>query len=203
MTDVIGQPGALPLLQFTLAELFDRGSGDGLTLADYRELGGVGAAVARGAEDAYAGLGAPVARPRASSSCALVDLGDGGAVRRRVGRAELLDGAGDAPAAALEAFTARRLLSLDRDPETREPTVEIAHDALLGAWERLRGWIAAAEEDLRTQHRLAPGGARLGGRRPRPVVPAARRAPRAAGRLARGGPARPRRRSSAGCWRSR
>ena len=47
------------------------------------------------------------------------------------------------------------MLSRDRDPETREPTVEIAHDALLGAWERLRGWIAAAEEDLRTQHRLA------------------------------------------------
>jgi WD40 repeat protein len=57
--------------------------------------------------------------------------------------------------AAIDAFARRRLLSLDRDPETREPTVEIAHDALLRAWDRLREWISAAREDLQAQRQLA------------------------------------------------
>src|SRR5688572_28877427 len=39
--------------------------------------------------------------------------------------------------------------------ETREPTVEIAHDALLRAWHRLRAWVAEARDDLRTQRQLA------------------------------------------------
>jgi len=34
-------------------------------------------------------------------------------------------------------------------------TVEIAHEALLGGWARLRVWVDAANEDLRTARRLA------------------------------------------------
>ena len=48
-----------------------------------------------------------------------------------------------------------RLLTFDRDPATREPTVEVAHEALLGAWERLRGWIEEAREDVRMHRRLS------------------------------------------------
>jgi WD40 repeat protein len=54
----------------------------------------------------------------------------------------------------IEAFGRHRLLSFDRDPATREPTVEIAHEAMLSAWTRLRGWIADAREDIRTQRQL-------------------------------------------------
>jgi WD40 repeat protein len=38
---------------------------------------------------------------------------------------------------------------------TREPTVEVAHEALLRAWPRLRGWVDSAREDLRNHRRLA------------------------------------------------
>ena len=37
----------------------------------------------------------------------------------------------------------------------REPTVEIAHEALLGAWGRLRAWIDDARDDLRQERGLA------------------------------------------------
>ncbi len=149
VADTEGQPAALPLLQFTLAELFDRRDGAALTLAGYRALGGVAGAIARGAEEAYATLDAGGRDEARQLFLRLVEP-DGG--RRRVLRGELL---AVADAAVVDAFTGRRLLSLDRDPATREPTVEIAHDALLTAWERLGGWVAASADDLRTQRRLA------------------------------------------------
>ena len=52
--DVRDQPGALPLLQYTLTELFERQESSGvLTLAVYREMGGLSGAVARRAEALY------------------------------------------------------------------------------------------------------------------------------------------------------
>jgi hypothetical protein len=86
----------------------------------------------------------------------LVTLGEGSEdTRRRVPRSELAPLA-DARAmdGVIEAFGRHRLLSFDRDPATREPTVEIAHEAMLSAWTRLRGWIADAREDIRTQRQL-------------------------------------------------
>jgi hypothetical protein len=47
------------------------------------------------------------------------------------------------------------LLTFDRDPLTREPTVEVAHEVLIRAWSRLRAWPDECREDLRIQRRLA------------------------------------------------
>jgi WD40 repeat protein len=55
----------------------------------------------------------------------------------------------------VDTFGRHRLLTFDREPSTREPTVEIAHEALLGAWGRLRRWIDDAREDLRQERGLA------------------------------------------------
>ncbi len=52
--EVVGEPGALPLLSSALLELWQRRSGRTLTLDAYQATGGVRAAVARLAEDAYA-----------------------------------------------------------------------------------------------------------------------------------------------------
>src|SRR5439155_19261049 len=76
--------------------------------------------------------------------------------RRRVLRSELLSLEVDRPAMeeVIDAFGVHRLLSFDRDPATRGPTVEVAHEALLREWARLRGWVEAAREDVRMRHRL-------------------------------------------------
>ena len=55
----------------------------------------------------------------------------------------------------IDAFGRRRLLSFDRDTVTGEPTVQVAHEALLARWPRLAGWIEDAREDLWTRRRLA------------------------------------------------
>ncbi len=54
----------------------------------------------------------------------------------------------------IEAFGRSRLLSFDRDPVTRTPTVEVAHSALLRAWQRLSNWLDASRVDLRLERLL-------------------------------------------------
>jgi WD40 repeat protein len=46
------------------------------------------------------------------------------------------------------------LLSFDHEPATREPTVEIAHEALIRAWSRFKDWVSNSRDDLRQQRRL-------------------------------------------------
>ena len=48
----------------------------------------------------------------------------------------------------IEAWAQSRLLTLDHDPETREPTVEVAHEALLREWPRLRAWLEEDRESI-------------------------------------------------------
>jgi WD40 repeat protein/serine/threonine protein kinase len=157
IADVVDQPGGLPLLQFTLTELAERREDGVLTLAGYRRIGGISGALARRAEQIFEGTSEEAREACRQLFLRLVTLGEGSEdTRRRVRRSELkpiadartVDG-------VLEAFGRHRLLSFDRDTATREPTVEIAHEALLLAWERLRDWIDEAREDIRTQRRLA------------------------------------------------
>jgi serine/threonine protein kinase/WD40 repeat protein len=157
IADVVDRPGALPLLQFTLTELAERREDGVLTLVGYRRIGGVSGALARRAEQLFEAMNEGARDACRQVFLRLVTLGEGSEdTRRRVRRSELqpladvrtLDG-------VLDAFGRHRLLSFDRDPASREPTVEIAHEALLGAWDRLSGWIDEARDDIRTQRRLA------------------------------------------------
>jgi DNA-binding SARP family transcriptional activator/WD40 repeat protein len=156
--DVAEQAGALPLVQYALTELYDRRHEGRLTLEAYREIGGVGGALAASAEHLYA------SRHRAGREAVrqlflrLVTLGEGMAdTRRRVPLSRFATIEVDALTmdAVIDSYGRHRLLTFDRDPATREPTVEIAHEALLDAWERLRGWIDEAREDLRMGRRLS------------------------------------------------
>jgi len=158
VAEVLDQPGALPLLQYALTELFDRRAGPVVPASAYREIGGVSGALARRAEALYEELG-PLGREAARQLfLRLVTVGEEGVddTRRRVLRAELssLEVDRAAMGAAVDAYGAHRLLSFDRDPVTRGPTVEVAHEALLREWTRLRGWVEGAREDVRMHRRL-------------------------------------------------
>ena len=156
--DVAEQPGALPLIQYALTELYDRRHDGRLTLEAYREIGGVGGALAASAEHLYASR-QPAGREAVRQLfLRLVTPGEGAAdTRRRVPRSDLSAIEVDASAmeSAIDTYGRHRLLTFDRDPSTREPTVEVAHEALLGAWERLGGWIDESREDLRMHRRLS------------------------------------------------
>ncbi|NLX08739.1 MAG: protein kinase [Chloroflexi bacterium] len=152
------QPGALPLLQFALTELYERRENGMLTLDAYHASGGVSGALARRAEELYVGLDEHKQAAARQMFLRLVALGEGTEdTRRRVRWAELISIGEDKATmqAVIDAFGAYRLLTLDRDPQTREPTVEIAHEALICEWRRLRRWLDENRDDLRTQQQLA------------------------------------------------
>ncbi len=158
VTDVVDRPGALPLLQFTLTELFDNRTAATIPLASYQAVGGVSGALVARADGLLAGV-SPTAQDAARQVfLRLVTLGEGAEdTRRRVLEAELHQLAVESKDLdqILQVFGRHRLLSFDRDPVTRGPTVEISHEALLTQWKRLRNWIDDARHDVRSQRRLA------------------------------------------------
>jgi DNA-binding SARP family transcriptional activator len=152
---VADEPAALPALQFTLYELAQRG-GDELTLAAYRELGELDGAIAARAEELYRSLDVDERADvrRLFEQLVVVAAGEE-PTRRRAPRPELSIGlASDRLDATVDRWTEARLLSVDRHSQTRVPTVELAHEALLREWPRLHGWIEESREDLGVLTRL-------------------------------------------------
>lgn len=154
VSDALDRPGALPLLQFALTELYDRRSGSVMTLQDYERLGGVHGAVARRAEADFLGL-EPEQRTVARQVMLQLVVTDGDHV---VARRRALRSALGADRARIDhvvgVFGASRLLSFDHEPETREPTVEVAHEALISEWPRFAHWVAEEQEGVRVRSQL-------------------------------------------------
>ncbi len=152
------QAGALPLLQYALTELFERRQGRLLTRAAYQEIGGVGGALAKRAEKVYTEFPPSGQEAIRQMFLRLVTLGEGVEdTRRRVSRSELLAITADTELIeeVIETYAAYRLLSLDHDPATRTPTVEVAHEAILREWEGLRYWLNESRDEIRLQRLLA------------------------------------------------
>jgi energy-coupling factor transporter ATP-binding protein EcfA2 len=160
VSDVQEQPGTLPLMQYALTELFERRQGRRLTLDAYQASGSVFGALARRADELYTELDDAGRAATRRLFLRLVTLGEGVEdTRRRVLRSEL-EAFGDdedqrdseiqnpksTPALragaseiqnVIDTFGQYRLLTFDRDPVTRGPTVEVAHEALIREWDRL------------------------------------------------------------------
>jgi WD40 repeat protein/DNA-binding SARP family transcriptional activator len=136
LSDVEGQPGALPLLSTALLELWRERDQRRLRLAAYARSGGVHGAVARLAESAFVALDPAQQTAARRLLLRLTDEGENRAVvRRRIPLADL-----DAELMAVVAeLSDRRLLTVS------DGAVEVAHEALLREWPRLRGWL---EEDV-------------------------------------------------------
>ena len=153
IADANSQPGALPLLQFALTQAFDLSTGPIISIEDYRSVGGLSGALGRQAESLL--LESDIAEQDACRRLfgRLVTLGEGTEdTRRRLRRSELpTDESTDA---AIERFGNARLLTFDRDAATREPTLEIAHEALIREWPRMRGWMDDDRDTLRTHRHL-------------------------------------------------
>lgn len=159
------QPGSLPLLQYALSELFERREGRTLTNKAYREIGGVLGALGRSAEAIYANLNEAGQSTARQLFLRLVTLGEGTEdTRRRVLREELENLTTDSGRQTMvkgqlstvaDLFGNARLLTFDHDPITRGATIEVAHEALLREWSRLREWLSENRADIRLQRQLA------------------------------------------------
>ena len=145
--DVEHEPGALPMLSTALLELWQQRDGRRLRLATYEATGGVRGAVARHAEDAFARLDRDQQALARRVLLRLSAEDAGGTIeRRRIALAELDD---DAVAEVVAILTDQRLLTVSAG------AVELAHDALLREWPRLRGWLEDDAEGRRLHRRLA------------------------------------------------
>lgn len=157
IADLKEQPGALPLLQYALSETFSRREGNKLTLNSYRESGGVLGALTRRADELFLPLNGERKQAVRQVFLRLVALGEGTEdTRKRVYRSELQSlGDTELMENVIELYGRYRLLSFDHDSSTRVPTVEIAHEALIRTWERLRQWLDSSRDALRVQRQLA------------------------------------------------
>jgi WD40 repeat protein/DNA-binding SARP family transcriptional activator len=154
--NVAEEPGGLPLLSTTLVELWQRRSGRTLRRATYDATGGVSGAVARLAERAYERLSQPQRERARAILLRLADAEQPTPVRRRVPLAELATDRGE-DAAALAVLTESRLVTADGG------TVEVAHEALLREWPRLRAWLEEDVEGRRLHQHLIHAAAEWGG----------------------------------------
>ncbi|MFD7629554.1 trypsin-like peptidase domain-containing protein [Streptomyces sp. NPDC059851] len=146
LDDAGTEPGALPLLGFVLARLWDERSLGRLTFNSYEEIGGVRGALGRHAEAAWKECVGEEDREEALRLLtALVRLVPGGEAPLRgvLGRAE----AGEDRWRIAGRLAERRILVIGGDPE-RGQTVELAHEALIGAWPTLARQVAQDREFL-------------------------------------------------------
>jgi DNA-binding SARP family transcriptional activator len=152
--DVAGQAGALPLLSTALLELWQGRDGRRLRLETYQATDGVRGAVARLAEDTYGRLEPAEQAVARRILLRLCDGGRGeGATRNRVTLDELDVERDEVSGRVLAALAADRLVALGNG------SAEVAHEALLTEWPRLRVWLDEDAEGRRL-HRHVSSAAR-------------------------------------------
>jgi WD40 repeat protein len=151
LDDVHDQPGALPLLEHALKELWERRRGRLLTLEGYHESGGVREAIGQTADQVFRALTFEQQSLVRQVLLRLIRVDDASEeTRRRVALADLAPSTGSPVGIelAVQPFVERRLLTTSVDDVTGRPVLEVAHEALIGAWPELRGWIQAGRADL-------------------------------------------------------
>ncbi len=142
----------LPLLEFALAELWERRVDGGLTHQAYDQIGGVTGGLSQWCDRALDELDTglhPVARRVMTALVRVGDeAGDAGDSRRARTMAELSAGGdGESVAEVVRRLTAARLLVTTRD-EDGQASVELIHEALLREWGLLRLWLAEDRDFL-------------------------------------------------------
>ncbi|MEM9456891.1 MAG: CHAT domain-containing protein [Myxococcota bacterium] len=181
LDDLKEEPGAMPLLQHALQELYERRHGRWLRVEAYEELGRVQKAITQTAENVWGRLEDVDKERLRAIMLELTEVREaegGGSVRylrRRVPLAGLyytraatiapwagISDTSEAPAIQrlVDLLADERLLVKSRDEAMGDDVVEVAHEALLRGWERLQQWLAAARDSIRMRQDLEQAAAR-------------------------------------------
>jgi len=151
--DVGDEPGRLPLLEFLLEGLWAERRGNLLNYEAYHRLGRVSGAIAHRAEEVFQRRLNDAERQAAQRLLIrMVRPGEGVEDTRR---RTALPKADTLSETTVQKLAGERLVVTERDAVTGEATVEVAHEALIRGWHRLRGWIDHDREFLRTRERIA------------------------------------------------
>lgn len=152
LREVVGEPGALPLLSHALLETWERREGRWMTVRGYIDSGGVRGAIAHTAETVFSQLSESEQHQARRIFLQLTELGEGTQdTRRRVLLEEIDSKANDLPSSRklLKKLVDARLIT------TTETTAEVAHEALIREWPRLRDWLSEDRANLRLQRRIS------------------------------------------------
>ncbi|MGW1346670.1 nSTAND1 domain-containing NTPase [Kribbella sp. NPDC002412] len=148
VNEVADQPGALPLMSHALRETWQRREGRTLTVAGYNASGGIRSAVAQTAEEVHERISPEQRVILHDLLLRLVAPGpEGEPIRSRLPRRLVVTRPEDNQ--MIDTLVSSRLLTSDAG------VVEIAHESLVRAWPRLRGWLEDDLEGQRILHHLA------------------------------------------------
>ncbi|MEZ4859780.1 MAG: hypothetical protein R3C14_00655 [Caldilineaceae bacterium] len=155
--DVLGEPAALPLLQFTLLKLWERRNRNRITWETYQRLGGGRRALAHSADEFYDNL---IHEEQVTSRRILLRLvrpGEGLEVTSNRVRRGVLYQTGEAHDRVdrvLQKLIDADLLRLSPGDRPEDAQVEVAHEALVRNWPRLVGWLEDERSRLRERLRI-------------------------------------------------
>ncbi|MFM7424146.1 MAG: caspase family protein, partial [Elainella sp.] len=165
LTDIAGAPGSLPLLQYTLKELWQQRQGNRLVLSAYQTLGGISGTLDQRATAIYNSFESAEQRTVQHIFQQLTQLGEGTEdTRRRVFQADLV------AEPQHSAVQVQRVIERLSSPEhrllvtsevvskanqsERMAIVDVAHEALIRHWKLLREWIEQNRDLLRQQRKI-------------------------------------------------
>lgn len=152
-----GEPGALPLLEHALFEVWARRRGQVLTLEGYRASGGVQGALAQRADSIFLSLGPHEQEIAREVLLRLTEPGETTEdTRRRATMDELVASASEQELTrrVTLALADGRLLTTSGGQGHGAAWVEVAHEALIRGWPRLRQWVDEDRAALRVRRRL-------------------------------------------------
>ncbi len=160
INDMRGEPGALPLMQFALKDLFDsqqiKAGLIALTLNDYLQHGGIRKALERHADASFNQLAEHEQKLAQSIFTGLIEIGRGTQDTRRTA---LLDELIPAGAKAQEVEVILRKLAdarlITTDEVAGKDTVTISHEKLIDAWPWLRKLVDENRDVIALQNEIA------------------------------------------------
>ena len=153
--DFLGEPNALPLLQFTLLKLWENRDRNRVTWKAYEELGGGRQTIANSANACYTQLSPQDRSIARQILLATIRPGPGLEVtRQRVRRISLyeLNESTERLNSVLDRLIGARLIRLIQGETTDDDQIELTHEALVRSWPRFIGWL---EEEHVTRRRRA------------------------------------------------
>ncbi|NER50825.1 MAG: hypothetical protein F6J92_29975, partial [Symploca sp. SIO1A3] len=163
LQDVAGSPGSLPLLQYTLKELWKQRTDEALKLTSYARLGGVEGALDKRATEIFKQFSQSKQEVARHIFLSLTQLGEGTEdTRRRVFKQDLITA--KYPEALIDEVIAELADKENRLIVTSELTakgmasgevvVDVAHEALIRHWRLLRQWLDESRDKLRQQRKI-------------------------------------------------
>jgi WD40 repeat protein len=157
VNEILGEPAALPLLQFTLLKLWEQREHNRVTWKAYKMLGGGRQTLARSADEFYKGLIPEEQSTMKRILLKLVRPGEGLEVTSsRVPHVDLYqkNEANDRIDRVLDKLIKAHLLRISEGDIAADEQVEIAHEALIRNWPRLVEWLEEERFNLRGRQRL-------------------------------------------------